>query len=51
MAWVLSREAMWVNRVCRVRYNEPLGHIYRKMGVATHVDAVVAALKAGIVEL
>ncbi len=28
-----------------------LGHIYRKMGVATHVDAVVAALKAGIVEL
>ncbi len=28
-----------------------LGHIYRKMGVSTHVDAVVAALKAGIVEL
>lgn len=28
-----------------------LGHIYRKMGVNSHVDAVVMALKAGIVEL
>ncbi len=28
-----------------------LGHIYRKMGVNSHVDAVVLALKAGIVEL
>ena len=28
-----------------------LSHIYRKMGVASHVEAVVAALKAGIVEL
>lgn len=28
-----------------------LGHIYRKMGVNSHVEAVVAALKAGIVEL
>ncbi len=28
-----------------------LSHIYRKMGVATHVEAVVLALKAGLVEL
>lgn len=28
-----------------------LGHIYKKMGVNSHVDAVVLALKAGIVEL
>ena len=28
-----------------------LGHIYRKMGVNSHVDAVVMALKAGIVEV
>ncbi len=28
-----------------------LSHIYRKMGVNSHVDAVVLALKAGIVEL
>jgi DNA-binding NarL/FixJ family response regulator len=28
-----------------------LGHIYRKMGVNSHVDAVVLALKAGIVDL
>ena len=28
-----------------------LSHIYRKMGVNSHVDAVVMALKAGIVEL
>lgn len=28
-----------------------LGHIYKKMGVSTHVEAVVAALKAGLVEL
>lgn len=28
-----------------------LGHIYRKMGVNSHVEAVVAALKAGIVQL
>jgi len=28
-----------------------LGHIYRKMGVNSHVEAVVMALKAGIVEL
>ena len=28
-----------------------LSHIYRKMGVNTHVEAVVLALKAGIVEL
>ena len=28
-----------------------LSHIYKKMGVNSHVDAVVLALKAGIVEL
>ncbi len=28
-----------------------LAHLYKKMGVASHVDAVVLALKAGIVEL
>ena len=28
-----------------------LSHIYRKMGVNSHIDAVVLALKAGIVEL
>lgn len=28
-----------------------LSHIYRKMGVASHVDAVVKALKAGVVKL
>lgn len=28
-----------------------LGHIYRKMGVNSHVDAVVMALKAGLVEV
>ena len=28
-----------------------LSHIYRKMGVNSHVEAVVMALKAGIVEL
>ncbi len=28
-----------------------LSHIYRKMGVNSHVDAVVMALRAGIVEL
>lgn len=28
-----------------------LAHIYRKMGVNSHVEAVVAALKAGMVEL
>jgi DNA-binding NarL/FixJ family response regulator len=28
-----------------------LGHIYKKMGVNSHVEAVVLALKAGIVEL
>lgn len=28
-----------------------LGHIYKKLGVASHVDAVVMALKAGIVEV
>lgn len=28
-----------------------LSHIYKKMGVNSHVDAVVMALKAGIVEL
>jgi DNA-binding NarL/FixJ family response regulator len=28
-----------------------LGHIYKKMGVSTHVEAVVAALEAGLVEL
>jgi two-component system, NarL family, response regulator DegU len=28
-----------------------LTHLYRKMGVASHVDAVVAALKAGVVQL
>lgn len=28
-----------------------LGHVYRKMGVNSHVDAVVLALKAGLVEL
>jgi DNA-binding NarL/FixJ family response regulator len=28
-----------------------LTHIYRKMGVNSHVDAVVAALKAGVVQL
>jgi DNA-binding NarL/FixJ family response regulator len=28
-----------------------LSHVYRKMGVNSHVDAVVLALKAGIVEL
>lgn len=28
-----------------------LGHIYRKMGVNSHVDAVVLALKAGLVEV
>jgi DNA-binding NarL/FixJ family response regulator len=28
-----------------------LTHIYRKMGINSHVDAVVMALKAGIVEL
>ncbi|MBX5482064.1 MAG: response regulator transcription factor [Myxococcaceae bacterium] len=28
-----------------------LGHIYRKMGVNSHVEAVVLALRAGIVEL
>lgn len=28
-----------------------LGHVYKKMGVNSHVDAVVLALKAGIVEL
>jgi DNA-binding NarL/FixJ family response regulator len=28
-----------------------LSHIYRKMGVNSHVDAVVMALKAGIVEV
>ena len=28
-----------------------LGHIYTKLGVNSHVDAVVIALKAGLVEL
>lgn len=28
-----------------------LGHIYKKMGVSSHVEAVVLALRAGIVEL
>jgi DNA-binding CsgD family transcriptional regulator len=28
-----------------------LSHIYRKMGVNSHVEAVVLALKAGVVEL
>ncbi len=28
-----------------------LAHIYKKMGVNSHVEAVVMALKAGIVEL
>ena len=28
-----------------------LGHIYRKMGVSSHVEAVVLALRAGVVEL
>lgn len=28
-----------------------LGHIYKKLGVNSHVDAVVLALKAGLVEL
>lgn len=28
-----------------------LGHIYRKLGVNSHVDAVVLALKAGLVDL
>lgn len=28
-----------------------LGHIYKKLGVNSHVDAVVIALKAGLVEL
>lgn len=28
-----------------------LGHIYRKLGVNSHVDAVVMALKAGLVDL
>lgn len=28
-----------------------LGHIYKKLGVNSHVDAVVVALKAGLVEL
>jgi DNA-binding NarL/FixJ family response regulator len=28
-----------------------LGHIYRKMGVNSHVEAVVLAIRAGIVEL
>ncbi len=28
-----------------------LGHVYRKMGVNSHVDAVVLALKSGIVDL
>ncbi|MBM4781717.1 MAG: response regulator transcription factor [Archangiaceae bacterium] len=28
-----------------------LGHIYKKLGVNSHVDAVVMALKAGLVEL
>ncbi len=28
-----------------------LTHIYRKMGVNTHVEAVVLALRAGLVEL
>lgn len=28
-----------------------LSHIYRKMGVATHVEAVLAALKVGMIEL
>ena len=28
-----------------------LSHVYRKMGVNSHVDAVVLALKAGIVEV
>ena len=28
-----------------------LSHVYRKLGVHSHVDAVVMALKAGMVEL
>jgi DNA-binding CsgD family transcriptional regulator len=28
-----------------------LGHIYSKLGVRSHVDAVIAALKLGLVEL
>ncbi len=28
-----------------------LGHLYRKMGVRSHVEAVVMALKAGLVEI
>jgi DNA-binding NarL/FixJ family response regulator len=28
-----------------------LGHVYRKMGVNSHVDAVVLALKSGLVDL
>ena len=28
-----------------------LGHIYKKMGVNSHVEAVVLALRAGLVEL
>jgi DNA-binding CsgD family transcriptional regulator len=35
----------------RRRVRTQLGHIYKKLGVKTHVEAVVKALKAGIVNV
>ncbi len=38
-------------RIERRKVRTHLLHIYQKLGVATHVEAVVKALKAGLVEL
>jgi DNA-binding NarL/FixJ family response regulator len=40
-----------VMEIDRRRVRTQLGHIYRKLGVKTHVEAVVKALKAGIVNV
>jgi DNA-binding CsgD family transcriptional regulator len=40
-----------VMEIDRRRVRTQLGHIYRKLGVKTHVEAVVKAVKAGIVNV
>jgi DNA-binding NarL/FixJ family response regulator len=40
-----------VMQMDRRRVRTQLGHIYRKLGVNTHVEAVVKALKAGLVDI
>ncbi len=40
-----------VMNIDRRRVRTQLGHIYKKLGVKTHVEAVVKALKAGIVDV